>query len=42
MVSGLTAGINVGSEEDEPSPGGGHHILPIAVPDGNQPVFCGE
>ncbi|MFC9443925.1 MULTISPECIES: hypothetical protein [unclassified Brevibacterium] len=42
MVSELMAGISVGSEEDESSPGGGRRILPIAVPDGNQAVFFGE
>lgn len=42
MVSGLMADIRVGSEQDEPSPGGGRRILPITVPDGNQVVVFGE
>ncbi|GAA1809417.1 hypothetical protein [Brevibacterium celere] len=42
MMSGLMAGISVGSEEEAPSPGRGRRILPITVPDGNQAVFFGE
>lgn len=31
-----------GIDHDEPFPGGGRRILPIADPDGNQVVFSGE
>ncbi|WP_137824682.1 hypothetical protein [Brevibacterium sp. 2SA] len=42
MVSGLMAGISVGSEQDSPSPGVGCRFLPITDPDGDQVVFFGE